>query len=422
MTPKKLPCGHIFHFQCLRSWLERQQSCPTWFVLARLSPRGKGSDRFAFCILAAARCSRTTLRRTSTPTRRQEPLKAARRALVQVHNLCRDSSSPSSRRIPSGGSGGSSDCPHPRRFGRSISSSSQVRKHKAKHKVNLRKAHRSSSNNSSHYPTLAWRGAHHHHPPQCQYQNRRRRCHHHHRPNRRRFTIRRMGGSTSRLSSSLLRCSGGSMGQVRRGSHGAIRDGTRLNSNLHNSSPKRRRGARRACPTRLRHRCPHRTRTPRPRRRPLRQRSRVRKVQTQVLVHLVQAQLRPLLRVSRRSFPAIRGPLRHSPRSGGAKTRPARPPQRQRQTARLAARACLRLRASLAPLNPQRALAYQLRRKARRPRPLPPVPFLSPRPRHRRLPPRARAQAQGSPLPRPHLHPHPRPGALRPRACQRCHR
>lgn len=31
-TPKKLPCGHIFHFHCLRSWLERQQSCPTWYV------------------------------------------------------------------------------------------------------------------------------------------------------------------------------------------------------------------------------------------------------------------------------------------------------------------------------------------------------------------------------------------------------
>jgi len=29
-TPKKLPCGHVFHFYCLRSWLERQQSCPTW--------------------------------------------------------------------------------------------------------------------------------------------------------------------------------------------------------------------------------------------------------------------------------------------------------------------------------------------------------------------------------------------------------
>jgi len=31
-TPKKLVCGHVFHFHCLRSWLERQQSCPTWYV------------------------------------------------------------------------------------------------------------------------------------------------------------------------------------------------------------------------------------------------------------------------------------------------------------------------------------------------------------------------------------------------------
>jgi E3 ubiquitin-protein ligase synoviolin len=29
MRPKKLPCGHILHFACLRSWLERQQVCPT---------------------------------------------------------------------------------------------------------------------------------------------------------------------------------------------------------------------------------------------------------------------------------------------------------------------------------------------------------------------------------------------------------
>lgn len=33
-TPKKLPCGHIFHSHCLRSWLERQQTCPTWFVVS----------------------------------------------------------------------------------------------------------------------------------------------------------------------------------------------------------------------------------------------------------------------------------------------------------------------------------------------------------------------------------------------------
>lgn len=31
--PKKLPCGHIFHFRCLRSWLERQQACPTWYAV-----------------------------------------------------------------------------------------------------------------------------------------------------------------------------------------------------------------------------------------------------------------------------------------------------------------------------------------------------------------------------------------------------
>ena len=28
-VPKKLPCGHIFHLRCLRTWMERQQACPT---------------------------------------------------------------------------------------------------------------------------------------------------------------------------------------------------------------------------------------------------------------------------------------------------------------------------------------------------------------------------------------------------------
>lgn len=27
--PRRLPCGHLFHTRCLRSWLERQQACPT---------------------------------------------------------------------------------------------------------------------------------------------------------------------------------------------------------------------------------------------------------------------------------------------------------------------------------------------------------------------------------------------------------
>ena len=26
---KKLICGHMFHVHCLRSWLERQHTCPT---------------------------------------------------------------------------------------------------------------------------------------------------------------------------------------------------------------------------------------------------------------------------------------------------------------------------------------------------------------------------------------------------------
>lgn len=28
-SAKRLSCGHLFHFRCLRSWLERQQTCPT---------------------------------------------------------------------------------------------------------------------------------------------------------------------------------------------------------------------------------------------------------------------------------------------------------------------------------------------------------------------------------------------------------
>lgn len=33
--PKKLSCNHVFHLSCLKSWLERQQNCPTWYVSDR---------------------------------------------------------------------------------------------------------------------------------------------------------------------------------------------------------------------------------------------------------------------------------------------------------------------------------------------------------------------------------------------------
>ncbi|PIG88188.1 RING finger protein [Aspergillus arachidicola] len=42
LRPKKLPCGHILHFACLRSWLERQQNCPTCRRPVVAPPRHRG--------------------------------------------------------------------------------------------------------------------------------------------------------------------------------------------------------------------------------------------------------------------------------------------------------------------------------------------------------------------------------------------
>lgn len=39
-TAKKLVCGHLFHVHCLRSWLERQQTCPTCRALVVPSENG----------------------------------------------------------------------------------------------------------------------------------------------------------------------------------------------------------------------------------------------------------------------------------------------------------------------------------------------------------------------------------------------
>jgi E3 ubiquitin-protein ligase synoviolin len=44
---KKLPCNHIFHVSCLRSWFQRQQTCPTCRlnvlrVPAPVAPAGVG--------------------------------------------------------------------------------------------------------------------------------------------------------------------------------------------------------------------------------------------------------------------------------------------------------------------------------------------------------------------------------------------
>ncbi|KAH7839853.1 hypothetical protein Vadar_009650 [Vaccinium darrowii] len=41
-TAKKLNCGHLFHVHCLRSWLERQHTCPTCRALVAPPENGTG--------------------------------------------------------------------------------------------------------------------------------------------------------------------------------------------------------------------------------------------------------------------------------------------------------------------------------------------------------------------------------------------
>lgn len=45
-SAKKLPCGHIFHAACLRSWFQRQQTCPTCRldVLRARTPQNRQND------------------------------------------------------------------------------------------------------------------------------------------------------------------------------------------------------------------------------------------------------------------------------------------------------------------------------------------------------------------------------------------
>jgi E3 ubiquitin-protein ligase synoviolin len=71
-TPKKLICGHVFHFHCLRSWLERQQSCPTWYV---------PSHRVQICPLTD---SRRDVLHTPAPTRTRRAAPPAPGAVPQV--------------------------------------------------------------------------------------------------------------------------------------------------------------------------------------------------------------------------------------------------------------------------------------------------------------------------------------------------
>jgi len=51
---KKLPCGHAFHVHCLRSWLERQKSCPTCRTDIPVNPQQVAAATAAAAAAAAA--------------------------------------------------------------------------------------------------------------------------------------------------------------------------------------------------------------------------------------------------------------------------------------------------------------------------------------------------------------------------------
>lgn len=74
---KKLPCNHIFHTSCLRSWFQRQQTCPT----CRMD------------VLRMTRAEAATPRPQQPPPQQQQPQAAAQQPQIpQMPQNCKISS------------------------------------------------------------------------------------------------------------------------------------------------------------------------------------------------------------------------------------------------------------------------------------------------------------------------------------------
>ncbi|ROT72877.1 putative E3 ubiquitin-protein ligase synoviolin isoform X1 [Penaeus vannamei] len=80
---KKLPCGHIFHASCLRSWFQRQQTCPTCRMdILRQPPPAQGGAAGAAAAARNAQQPPTPPAQPQTP----QPQQQQRQAQQQMPN------------------------------------------------------------------------------------------------------------------------------------------------------------------------------------------------------------------------------------------------------------------------------------------------------------------------------------------------
>jgi E3 ubiquitin-protein ligase synoviolin len=88
---KVLPCGHSFHFKCLRSWLERQQACPTCrasvISVPKKSSTGSGSGSRAPPTIPFSTRSRST---TNEIEGINESLESLKRQMVDLQKNMSD--------------------------------------------------------------------------------------------------------------------------------------------------------------------------------------------------------------------------------------------------------------------------------------------------------------------------------------------
>ncbi|KAL3366886.1 hypothetical protein AABB24_011549 [Solanum stoloniferum] len=81
-TAKKLTCGHLFHVNCLRSWLERQNTCPTCRALVvppenGTSVAGSGYAQQGTSLASTSRGSQANPRTNGYVSQHQARLQAA---------------------------------------------------------------------------------------------------------------------------------------------------------------------------------------------------------------------------------------------------------------------------------------------------------------------------------------------------------